>query len=352
MRGTHAGGLLVFTLMAAGLATAENGRGRDVLVLTSTNGTNNELVVFKLNTDGTDSLSLLSRLPTGGAGGASGNAGAVQFRNAFGAVANFGSNTVTQLMRTGDAIRVGATIQLAEGCTKPVSVALSDRELYVAGADCVESHDWPSGRLDGPKVALPDTSAGQVAVGQTWAAVTLKSGSVQQFPIGGGGALTGTRNAVALPLGANDTPFGADFWGDLLGFNPAHSPSSFALVNKDRNVFPVTGPQPPFPANAPCWLAKGPGSIWYAGNSPGQSISVFFSDGRGGTFYKSVALGGTPTDITVSRDQKWLAVIYTAADGSGARLSVFAIDVFGDLAPVATSTPIGVTSFNGVAFSL
>ena len=156
---------------------------------------------------------------------------------------------------------------------------------------------------------------------------------------------------VTLPSNANDTPLGAAFWGDTLGFNPAHSTDSFALVDKSGDVFPVLGPQPPYPSNAPCWLAKGAGNIWYSGNSPGQAVSIFFSDGQGGAFYKSVALAGTPTDVTVSRDGRWLAVIYTAADGSGGRIAVFAIDPYGDLSLAATSSPIGVASFSGVAIS-
>jgi hypothetical protein len=37
--------------------------------------------------------------------------------------------------------------------------------------------------------------------------------------------------------------------------------------------------------------------------------------GAGGTFYKSVPLPGVPTDVTVSHDGKWLAVIYSTAVG-------------------------------------
>jgi 6-phosphogluconolactonase (cycloisomerase 2 family) len=96
-------------------------------------------------------------------------------------------------------------------------------------------------------------------------------------------------------------------------------------------------------------VAKGPGNVWYTGNSPGHAISVFFSDNQGGVFYKSVPLSGAPSDITVSPDRKWLAVIYSA--GGNAYVSVFAIDDHGDLTPVATSSSIGVASFNGVAFS-
>jgi len=51
----------------------------------------------------------------------------------------------------------------------------------------------------------------------------------------------------------------------------------------------------------------------------------------------------------VSRDGRWLAAIYTA-NGSGF-VGVFSIDDYGDLAAVATSAPIGVAAFNGVAIS-
>ena len=179
----------------------------------------------------------------------------------------------------------------------------------------------------------------------------MKSGSVERLPLSGAGALAGTASVITLPSGANDTPLGAAFWSDLMGFNPAHSAHSFALLDKNQNLFPVLGPQPAYPTNAPCWLAKGPGSIWYSANSPGQAISIFFSDAQGGVFYKSVPLPGVPTDITVSADRKWLAVIFTAADNSGARVAVYAIDSAGDLSHVATSSAIGVAAFNGVAIS-
>jgi len=347
----------MLTMLFLGVASAtaaehNNGHNQDIFVLTSSNDpTANQVVVFKLNSDSTPSLTFVNALPTGGKGGAGGNAGAVQFSHSDGAVVNFGSNTVTGLVRDGGSIQIGATIPLAANCVQPVSVALSDRHAFVVGANCAESHSWPSGNLDGSTVSLPDNSAAQIVTGQSWAALTLKSGSVLSLGLSQYGALNGASSTVTLPANANNTPLGAAFWGDILAINPAHSPDSFALVDKAGDVFPVLGPQPAFPTNAPCWLAKGPGNIWYSGNSPGQAISVFFSDGQGGTFYKSVALPGTPTDITVSRDGNWLAVIFSASDGSGGRISVFSIDTFGDLSLAATSDPIGIASFNGVAIS-
>jgi len=348
----RATGILAVALLASTLAVAgeEGDSHRIPLVLTSTNDpASNQVLVFQLTTSGTPALSLVQSLATRGNGGAGGNAGILQMREDFGAVANFGSNTVSELVRDGDSIAVRDVITLAPGCLKPDSVALTDGQLFVAGTTCVESHAWPSGTLDGSIVHLGDPSAAQVAVGDTWGAVTMTSGSVLQLGLTRSGALNGSATPVTLPSSASDTPLGAAFWGDVLGFTPAHSPDSFAIVDAQRNVYPVVGPTPPYPTNAPCWVAKGPGNIWYTGNSPGQAISIFFSDGKGGAFYKSVPLPGVPTDVTVSADGKWLAVIYTA--NSSGYVSVFAIDAYGDLSPEATSEPVGVAAFSGVAIS-
>jgi hypothetical protein len=344
--------MLAVVILATALSVAGE-EGRSVFVLTSTNNASgNDVVAFQLDTAGTPSLSLVDMLPTGGNGGASTNAGILQFAFDFGAVANYGSNSVTQLVRDENIIGIGKTINLAAGCMKPDSVALANEHLYVVGTTCAESHVWPWGRVDGT-VSLTDPTAAQIAAGQSWAAVTLAdptgTGSVLQLGLSQYGALNGTSTNVALPANANMVPLGEAFWGDLLGFTPAHSPDSFAILNKGGTVFPVVGPTPSFPTNAPCWVAKGAGNIWYTGNSPGAVISIFFSDGQGGAFYKSIPLPGSPTDITVSPDGKLLAVIYTY-EGEG-YVAVFAIDAYGDLTPVATSSSVGVASFDGVAFS-
>jgi hypothetical protein len=347
----RAGVTLAASLFAASLAAAAE-PDRGVLVLTSTNapGTN-QVLVYQLEAGASSALSLVQTLPTGGRGGAtSGNsAGALQMKDDFGAVANYGSNSVSELVRESDFVQIRGQIKLAPGCLKPDSVALTREQLFVVGANCVESHAWPSGIQDGAVVHLSNTSAAQVAVGKTWGAVTFTSGAVEQVGLTGWGALSGSVASVSLPSTADNTPLGEAFWGDILGFTPAHSPDSFAIVDAQRDLYPVVGPTPPYPTNAPCWVAKGPGNVWYTGNSPGQAISIFFSDGKGGVFYKSVPLPGAPTDITVSKDRKWLAVIYSA-NGNG-YVGVFAIDRYGDLTPAATSSPIGVAAFSGVAIS-
>jgi hypothetical protein len=338
-------------LLLAGTLAATAQHDRSTLIVTSTNDANhNALVVFRLNTGDQPSLQMTEDLTTGGKGGASTNAGLVQFDGDLGAMGNYGSNTVSQLVRYGNSIAVGRAIHLAPDCDHPDSVALSGNHLFVVGSTCAESHSWPSGYLDGPVVTLTDPSAAQIAVGRTWAAVTLTSGSVMQLPLSrNDGALSGASNMIALPDNANSVPLGEAFWGNVLGLTPAHSPDSFAIVDQDQKVYPVEGPQPAYPSNAPCWLAKGPGSIWYSGNSPAQLISIFFSDNQGGVYYKSVAVPGVPTDIAVSPDHKWLATIYTA--GGSAYVAAYSIDGHGDLTLAATSKPMGAASFNGVAFS-
>jgi len=340
--------MLVVTLLAATAAVADE-PDRGVFVLTSTNDPSaNQVVVFKLETTGTRALSLMDTLPTQGKGGA-GGAGILQFKDDLGAVGNYGSNSVSRIARRHDTISIEGTIGLAPNCAKPNSVALTRDHLFVVGAKCAESHAWPAGTVEGSVVALTDPSAAQIAVGKDWAAVTMTSGSLLQLPLNWDGVLSGSSVAVTLPSTANNTPLGAASWDNVLGFTPAHSPDSFAIVNKSRDLFPIAGPTPAYPTNAPCWVAKGPGDLWYTANSPGHAISIFLTDGQGGVFYKSIPLPGAPTDITVSPDKKWLAVIYSA--DASAYVAVFSIDAYGDLNPAATSSPIGVAGFSGVAIS-
>src|SRR5262249_41858479 len=114
--------LIALSMLASAAAVAHD-HERSTFVLTSTNDPgSNAVVVFRLDPDETSPLSHINTLPTGGRGGAGGNAGIVQFSEELGAVANFGSNTVTRLRREGDYILVAGTIELAPNCTKPDSV--------------------------------------------------------------------------------------------------------------------------------------------------------------------------------------------------------------------------------------
>ena len=164
--------VLLAALFLAGTLTVAAQPERSVLVVTSTNSSSgNAVVVFRLDVGTTPSLTFDSMMPTNGKGGAGGNAGILQFKDGFGAVANYGSNTVSQLVRYNDFIAVTKTIPLAQGCMKPDSVALTRNYLFVVGANCAETYLWPSGRAIGPVVSLDDPSAAKIVVGKSWAAV-------------------------------------------------------------------------------------------------------------------------------------------------------------------------------------
>ena len=282
-------------------------------------------------------------------GGASGNAGIVQFKDDLGAVANYGSNSVTQLVRDDDFITIGATINLAPGCVNPDSVALTKEHLFVVGTNCAESHAWPSGHVDGTVVGLPDNTAAQIAAGKTWAAVTLKSGYVFQLPLTGRwGAQRDKEFRDAHQRGQQYSVRG----GVLGRYSGIHSGPQYRYLRyrgRGPNVYPISG-LTFISSNAPCWVAKGPGNLWYTGNSPAMKISIFFSDGQGGAYNKSIPpCRARSTDITVSPDGKWLAVIYTYS--SEGYVAVYSIDGYGDLTYVATSPSVSVAAFSGVAFS-
>src|SRR5208337_2681366 len=153
-------------------------------------------------------------------GGASTNAGILQFKDDLGAVANHGSNSVSQLLRYDNFIAIGRTINLAPDCVKPDSVALTKEHLFVVGTNCAESHAWPSGNVDGTVVSLSDPSAAQIAAGKSWAAVTQTDGYLLQLPLTHDGALSGTFTSVTLLPVADSVPLGEAFWGDILGFTP------------------------------------------------------------------------------------------------------------------------------------
>jgi len=194
------------SLLLASLALADDA-DRGVLVLTSTNAASgNQVLVYQLENGAAPTLSLVQTLPTGGLGGAGGNAGILQMKDDFGAVANYGSSSVSELVREGDYVQVRGQIKLAPGCAKPDSVAITRDQLFVVGANCLESHLWPSGIQDGALVHLSDASAAQVVVGKTWGAVTFTSGALGRVSLTGWGALSGSISSVALPGTANNTP--------------------------------------------------------------------------------------------------------------------------------------------------
>ncbi|MDE2052033.1 MAG: hypothetical protein KGJ72_13555 [Gammaproteobacteria bacterium] len=129
-------------------------------MLTSTNdpGTS-QVLVYQLQTGVAPALSLVQTLPTGGRGGAGGNAGILQMRDDFGAVANYGSSTVSELVRAGDFMQVRGQIRLAPGCLKPDSVARAPAGLDPAHSAEERRQPPASRRLPGFSVPRQSTTA-------------------------------------------------------------------------------------------------------------------------------------------------------------------------------------------------
>ena len=61
------------------------------------------------------------------------DAGILQFNDDLGAVANYGSNTVSRLIRNNNAVTVGGPIGLAPDCERPDSVALTQGSSIYCG---------------------------------------------------------------------------------------------------------------------------------------------------------------------------------------------------------------------------
>ena len=113
--GLRSAGRKLAEVALLGAAVVAAAPARDLYILTSTNNSTNDVVIFALSMAPKPVLTMTAMLPTGGAGGASGNAGAVQFADESGAVVNYGSNNVSRLVRAGGSFRVADTIPLALG---------------------------------------------------------------------------------------------------------------------------------------------------------------------------------------------------------------------------------------------
>ena len=239
-------------------AMAQHGAGPAPLFLTATNGSNNFLAVINTRTKQT------SYVPTGGAGGVSGNAGGVAANGRVAAVVNFGSSNVTIFVRQGDALQPTQVIKTA---SKPVSVAFGQNHLVVLELTQAESfpvygtnvETTPDGSV---ALLLGDGSAAQIVTYDGGAVYTEKTGSVGELTLSTNGmaGLSGPNTPVMLPAAPNNnTPFGMIGRGANVYLTIAHSDLE-ALVVNGKIVSTAAGPTPftDMSGNiihAPCWNA-------------------------------------------------------------------------------------------------
>ncbi|HEY3838498.1 MAG TPA: hypothetical protein VGL72_18085 [Bryobacteraceae bacterium] len=348
------GGLPLIRTLSATLALCvsvlhaqpANPANRVPLFLTATNGSTNYLAVVNTRTH------QVSYVPTGGNGGAGGNAGGVAVSGEMAAVVNFGSSNVTIFARRGDSMQAA---QMITTSSKPVSVAFGHDHLFVLGQTAVQSFAMPgnmvSANADGSVSLIKgDGTAGQIVSFDGGVMYTETSGDIGMIGVGIPG-LAGPSVPVALPAAPNnDTPLGMIGRGANVYVTIAHSDLE-ALVVGGKIVSTATGPTPFKDASgnllhAPCWNALA-GQFLYSADSPGKQLlrylvsdsNVFFDKGAVAT------LGGAPTDLAVVGNM--LGVI-DGGDASGANASVFDISPEGELS-LQFSVKIG-SAINGAAF--
>lgn len=324
------------------------GRGAEPLFLTMTNGPTNYLVVVNPRTRQVDYV------PTGGAGGATGNAGGVAADGQLAAAVNFGSSTVTVFARRGHAMEPVGTVKTA---SQPVSVAFAHNHLLVLGLTTAESFAVFGTNIakesDGMvPLARADKSAAQILPYSGGAIYVEKSGSVATLSLATNGApgLSGPTRPVSLPANANDTPFGMVARGANVYLSIAHSDAQVLIAN--GQVLSTAGGPTPFRdgsggfTHAPCWNALY-GQFLYSADSPGkQLLRYLVSDAN--VFYDKPAaarFSGPPTDLDVRGN---LMGVIDGGDGLNTNISLLDIDSEGELTlrfAVRLQSPI-----NGAAF--
>jgi hypothetical protein len=333
---------IVFTIVGLLIAASATFAGdrRPPVVVTASNGSSNELLVF--NTSGV----LLQTVPTLGQGGASGNAGGIATHNRTIAVVNFGSHNVSLFTRSGAGFELRQVVPVGP---QPVSVAFGQDHLYVLGTTTVESHRIEHGRVkdapDGVAALLEaDGSAAQVGIVADELLLTEKSGRIERVHLRGG-AVVGTPVAVALRADANQTPFGFATRGSNAYVTMAGSDAVAVVKNARVTDVAATGTPGGSGQHSPCWAVL-IGPFLFTTNSPSHSISRLIAAGRHIVLDEAVAAqtGGAPIDVAA--DNNLLAVV--ESDGGGtSHLTQFRLDEDGNL--TQTSRTAVASPANGVA---
>ena len=314
------------------LAQAKQQARPDPLLLTATNGGNNFLAVINARTKQTDFV------PTGGLGGASGNAGGVAVSEGLAAVVNFGSSNVTIFARRGNAMEPVQTIKTS---SQPLSVAFGHNHLVVLGQTTAESFpvygNSVAANNDGVvQLAKGDKSAAQIVVYNDGVAYTEKSGSMAELSLSTNGmaGLSGPNRPVLLPMAPNnDTPFGMVARGENVYVTIAHSNLEALVVNGQivasaASLTPFKNSSGGF-LHAPCWNTLS-GQFLYSADSPGKQLLRYLVSDSNIFFDKpgAATLTGPPTDLAA--DGGLLGVI-DGGDGSTSNASLFDIDSEGEL---------------------
>ena len=332
LRNTHHIALLC-ALAASTAFGAKPDHDQDPLLLTITNGSANFLAVVNTRTKE------MNFVPTGGAGGAGGNAGGVAVAGKLAAAVNFGSSNVTVFVRRGDGME---PTQVIKTMSQPVSVAFGHDHLVVLGLTTAESFpvygETVAKDNDGAVQLLRgDKSAAQIVTFDGGAFYSEKSGGLAELNLDTNGTpgLSGPNRPVLLPAAPNnDTPFGMAARGANVYVTIAHS-NLQALVVNGQITETAAGPTPFKDGSgniihAPCWNALS-GHFLYSADSPGKQLYRYLVSDANIFFDKAgvAKLGGAPTDLDV---HDGLLGVIDGGDGVTSNASLFAIDGEGELA--------------------
>jgi hypothetical protein len=328
-------GALLSLAGTLGAAQASDGNLQS-LVVTASNATKNQLLVYSAG--GT----LLKTISTQGQGGASGNAGAIAYRDGRLAVVNFGSGTVSVFAADPEHASFVLS-QIIPSGANPVSVAFSEDHLYILGTTQVESHALAAGGIsetpDGTAALVKaDGSAAQVGIVTGELVISEKNNMIETVTLDTHGAIDGATKAVAdIPANVN-APFGMATRGNNAYVTIAHA-DEISLVRNDA-VRTIT---PSVTQHAPCWLALD-GPFLFSSNSPSMTVSRYAVYGE--KIVQDAAViaqfNGNPTDIAAHAG---LAAVIDS-NGTVSHLSVFKVDEDGNFTLRGAAT---LPSANGVA---
>ncbi len=312
-------------------AQAKQSALQDALFLTATNAKANFLAVVNTRTKE------ITFVPTGGTGGASGNAGGVAIQGSIAAAVNFGSSNVTIFVRKGDSMQ---PTQMITTTSQPVSVAFGHGHLIVLCLTTAESfpvYGSTVGSNDGVVQLLrADKTAGQIVTYDGGAIYSETSGDIATVTLStdGIGGVSGPSRPVMLPAAPNNnTPLGMVGRGANVYATIAHSDLE-ALIVGGKIVSTATGPTPFMDqsgnlTHAPCWNALS-GHFLYASDSPGKQLLRYLVSDSNIFFDKAGAatLSGAPTDLDIRNN---LLGVIDGGDGVNSNVSLFDIDSEGEL---------------------
>ena len=303
---------------------------RGYIYLQSNDATQNSILVYKQNSNG--SLNLQSTVSSGGngSGGGLGNQGAITTskNEKWLFAVNAGSNSVSSFRITNSGnLNLASTI--STGGKIPVSVTLHNRILYVvnAGSDNISGFRVGNGgtltAINGSIQSLSSSGSGAAQISFSpngnYLYVTEKgTNNISIFPVNN----QGVAGAGTSTPSTGQTPFGFDIARDryMIVTNAAggaagqSSATSYNGINSG-NISAVNGAVGNNQAAA-CWAAVTKyGRFVYVTNTASDNISSYYIFPNGALFLinPDIISGDGPTEIIVADDNIFVYALNSAS---------------------------------------